>query len=270
MAVRCPKSTPLGIARLMRHRLVITPEGYASVMRDPRGVVHGVLWDANLADMRALDAFEEISRGLYRKIQQPVVRGGGVSQKALVYVGKGEGGRPRPGYMEGVVASARAWELPPAYVRDLRKPAGGRRSIVRAAMRHGGPCPAAVRDAFRSPLKLFQPAAAPNRRSNSRRNTASTSAMDTGIPRPTRLVTPRCACEIPQGTMPEKCDRSGSTLNDRPWNVTQRRTRTPMAAILSSAISPSRPRGLSGRATHTPTRPGRRSPLTLKARRASR
>ena len=38
----------------------------------------------------------------------------------------------------------------------------------------------------------------------------------------------------PQGTMPEKCERSGSTLSAMPCSVTQRGTRMPMAAILSS------------------------------------
>ena len=30
MAVRCPASTPLGTARLARHRFIVTREGYAS------------------------------------------------------------------------------------------------------------------------------------------------------------------------------------------------------------------------------------------------
>ena len=38
----------------------------------------------------------------------------------------------------------------------------------------------------------------------------------------------------PQGTMPEKCDRSGATLSAKPCSVTQRCTRMPIAAILSS------------------------------------
>ena len=58
--------------------------------------------------------------------------------------------------------------------------------------------------------------------------------------------------------MPEKCERSGSTLRLMPWNDTQWRTRMPMAAILSSAPAP-----FSGRRTQTPTRSSRRSPVTL-------
>ncbi|MGL4494164.1 MAG: gamma-glutamylcyclotransferase family protein, partial [Beijerinckiaceae bacterium] len=36
MAKRCPASKPLGLARLARHRFVVTVDGYASVVRDPR------------------------------------------------------------------------------------------------------------------------------------------------------------------------------------------------------------------------------------------
>ena len=38
----------------------------------------------------------------------------------------------------------------------------------------------------------------------------------------------------PQGTMPAKCVRSGSTLRLTPWKLTQWRTRMPMLAILAS------------------------------------
>src|SRR6478609_2604725 len=100
--------------------------------------------------------------------------------------------------------------------------------------------------------------------SNSRLSAASTSGILTGRPRSTSDVTPRCAALTPHGTMPAKCERSGSTLSAMPWNVTQRRTRMPTAAILSSAPCPKSPRGLSGRSTQTPTRSSRRSPRTLK------
>ncbi len=41
---------------------------------------------------------------------------------------------------------------------------------------------------------------------------------------------------MPQGTMPSKWARSGSTLSEMPWSVTQRFTRMPMAAILSLGL----------------------------------
>lgn len=116
MAARCPASRPLSLARLNRHRLVIMREGYASVVRDPRGTVHGMLWDLALADVAALDRYEGVAGGLYVKALQPVTTPQG-SRRALVYLGRGgEGGRPRPGYLEGVLAAGRAAGLPPAYL----------------------------------------------------------------------------------------------------------------------------------------------------------
>ncbi len=97
----------------------------------------------------------------------------------------------------------------------------------------------------------------PNTSAKDARRAASTCAIVARRPRSSRLVTPRCASAMPQGTIPPKWDRSGATLTDTPWKLTQRRSRTPIAATLSSATAPPGPGGLSGRATHTPTRPAR-------------
>ena len=121
MAKRCPGSKPLGLARLPRHRFIVTSDGYASAVRDPRETVHGVLWDCSLGDIRALDKFEDIASGLYVKISQPVIVEGG-AKRALVYVGRsGTLGKPRPGYMETVIASAKHWALPETYVTGLNR-----------------------------------------------------------------------------------------------------------------------------------------------------
>ncbi len=120
MRLRCPRSTALGPARLARHRFFIMAGGYASVRRDAGRQVHGVLWDLALCDMRALDAYEDVGSGLYRKLMQPVLRGQGGSARALVYVGGSvTPAAPLPGYMESVLAAARGWALPESYLRDL-------------------------------------------------------------------------------------------------------------------------------------------------------
>ncbi|MFZ4531836.1 MAG: gamma-glutamylcyclotransferase family protein [Alsobacter sp.] len=119
MAVRCPQAKPLGLARLPRHRFLITSDGYASVVRDPRRTVHGVLWDLALSDMPSLDRYESLHTGLYTKISQPVVTPGG-ARRALVYVGRSaRKGTPKPGYLEGVLAAARDWGLPVDYVYEM-------------------------------------------------------------------------------------------------------------------------------------------------------
>jgi hypothetical protein len=119
MAGRCPASRPLGPARLAGHRFMISREGYASVVRDPRRAVWGVLWDIAFADMAALDRYESVASGLYVKLNQPVLAEGG-ARRALIYVARSAGsGQPRPGYLEGVIAAARAAALPADYIREI-------------------------------------------------------------------------------------------------------------------------------------------------------
>ena len=47
--------------------------------------VHGVLWDLALADVAALDRFEEVGDGLYAKVMQPVVTAGGAEARAGLF-----------------------------------------------------------------------------------------------------------------------------------------------------------------------------------------
>ncbi len=88
--------------------------------RDPRAEVFGVLWELSLAHVRALDRFEELDRGLYVKLVQPVVFEK-IGKQALIYVASSaEPGRPRPGYLEDVIAAAESWSLPAPYLAGLR------------------------------------------------------------------------------------------------------------------------------------------------------
>lgn len=131
MATRCPRSTPIALARLPRHRFALMRQGFATVMRDPRGTVWGLLWSLALSDVSALDRWEEVSRGLYSKTIQPVIRAGGASVQALIYVGEvagAAGGPPAgPAYGEGVVRAARAAGLPAKYADEVERSFGARR-----------------------------------------------------------------------------------------------------------------------------------------------
>jgi AIG2-like family len=119
MATRCPASKPLGVARLARHRFIVTREGYASVLRDPQRTVWGLLWDIAFPDMPALDRYESVASGLYVKLTQPVITERG-ARRALIYVGRSPGtGQPRPGYLEEVLAAARDAGLPADYVAEI-------------------------------------------------------------------------------------------------------------------------------------------------------
>ncbi len=132
MQRRCPGAQALGPARLESWRFVITVDGYASVIPCPGSTVHGVLWRVTPRDRAALDAYESLGSGLYRRRLLPVAcRGRRVS--ALVYVGRSAAaGRPKPGYAAIVVGAARDWALPDAYVMSLARLSSPHGSGVRA------------------------------------------------------------------------------------------------------------------------------------------
>ena len=119
MALRCPVSRLVGQGRLPGYRFLIMREGYASVTRDPAHTVHGVLWDLALDDIPALDRYEGVAGGLYVKATLPVTTGAG-QRRALIYLGRSTAsGRPRPGYLEAVLAAGTAARLPAPYLREI-------------------------------------------------------------------------------------------------------------------------------------------------------
>lgn len=120
MARRCPRARMVGRARLMGWRFLLVPSGFASVAPDRRGVTHGVLWDIPPGDMTALDRFEQVGQGLYTKRMLPTLREPFGAVQALVYVcGDPARGAAWRGYLDDILAAARAHGLPPAYVDDL-------------------------------------------------------------------------------------------------------------------------------------------------------
>lgn len=120
MRLRCPNSRPLGRARLVRRRFFIMSSGYASVTCDSRMDVHGVLYDLAFSDIPTLDRYEETGRGLYRKINQPVLREGAAPVRALLYIGAStQEGVARAGYLDRVIASAQEWKFPDPYLAHL-------------------------------------------------------------------------------------------------------------------------------------------------------
>src|SRR5262249_57758527 len=99
----------------------LTSDGYATVLPSPGGVVHGLLWRLDAPALAALNAYEGLDFGLYRTATLPV-RVGGRRVMALVYLARShKPGRPRPGYMEDVIAAARELDFPPDYVATLAR-----------------------------------------------------------------------------------------------------------------------------------------------------
>lgn len=133
MRRRCPTAVARGIAQLSGWRLIVTRDGYASIVPARAGTVHGVLWQLAPRDVAALDAYESLDSGLYVRRVLPVSWNGRRIQ-ALAYVGRERSeGRPRPGYRELVVAAAREWDLPAPYIRALERGLPSRRQAACAA-----------------------------------------------------------------------------------------------------------------------------------------
>ena len=125
MRRHCPAAKEIGTGQLAGFRFLITTDGYASIVPKAGETVHGVLWRLTPRDLAALNAFESLDSGLYRR-KRLTVETGGERARALVYVArKGGKRRPMPGYQERLIAAARDWGLPPRYVAELARLAPG-------------------------------------------------------------------------------------------------------------------------------------------------
>ena len=121
MARRCPARAPrAGDARrlpvLRRHRRLGLGQACS-----PASSVHGVLWRLTARDIAALHAYELLHQGLYDVRHLPVRRGA-QRRTAMIYLLRRRApGKPKPGYVEMIAASARAWNLPERYIRSVER-----------------------------------------------------------------------------------------------------------------------------------------------------
>ncbi|MGH6727012.1 MAG: gamma-glutamylcyclotransferase family protein [Pseudolabrys sp.] len=121
MRARCPQARALGPARLENHRFFVGIDGWGSVRPSAGDTVHGVLWKLTPRDVAAMHAFELLHAGLYAVRHLPV-RFGAQRKAAMVYLLRRRApGRPKPGYVEMIAASAHAWKLPERYVRSVER-----------------------------------------------------------------------------------------------------------------------------------------------------
>src|SRR5258708_5162171 len=120
MRARCPAAVALGPARLTGWRAAIA-SGFGSVAPAAGAAVFGVLWRLTPRDLAALNIFESLDSGLYRRVALTVERDGRHA-RALVYLGRKRGRPlPMPGYQERVIAAATTWQLPSRYIEELRR-----------------------------------------------------------------------------------------------------------------------------------------------------
>lgn len=121
MRRHCPAAREIGSATLAGYRFVITADGYASIVAASGETVHGVLWRLTPRDLAVLNVYESLDSGLYFKATL-TVQEGKRRVAAMAYIGRVRGeGRPKPGYLDVVLAAARDWGLPESYVQSLAR-----------------------------------------------------------------------------------------------------------------------------------------------------
>jgi hypothetical protein len=135
MKRRCPMAKFVGMARLRHYRFGIVRSGYASVVPERNAVVHGVLWLLTAADERRLDMYEEIATGLYQRAclsVEPIAHHSNARRVgALVYLAKDAGlGRPRPDYIEPILAAAQSYGFPPSACAEIARWASARSAFI--------------------------------------------------------------------------------------------------------------------------------------------
>ena len=121
MQRRCPGARAMGPARLDDYKFFVGIDGWGSVRPSAGDYVHGVLWRLTPRDIAALHSYELLHKGLYDVHRLPV-RSGTRRVPAMIYLlRRRTPGRPKPGYVEVIAASARGWRLPERYIRSVER-----------------------------------------------------------------------------------------------------------------------------------------------------
>lgn len=122
MAQRCPGAVPLGRAELPDHAIGIAAGGFGTVRPVAGGRVVGVLWHLTDANLAALDEFEGVAEGFYRRHGARVRTADGGMVEAIIYRPSDDAsGSPAPGYLERIIEVAESLEFPADYVATLRE-----------------------------------------------------------------------------------------------------------------------------------------------------
>jgi gamma-glutamylcyclotransferase (GGCT)/AIG2-like uncharacterized protein YtfP len=120
MNKRCSKSILTCPAKLRSYRFIINARGVATVVQENTSDVYGILWRITSDDEQSLDGYEGVKWGTYRKANLNVETTSGQTISALIYIARdNEIGSPRNGYMEKIIAAAKAHSLPKKYLEEL-------------------------------------------------------------------------------------------------------------------------------------------------------
>lgn len=115
MGERCPAATVAETVELRGWRFIINRRGYATIVPDDAARVFGLIWNLTPTCEADLDDYEGVSSRLYDHAE--IIAGGA---PALVYLAASRTpGRPRPGYLEGILQAVDNLGLDPGYRREI-------------------------------------------------------------------------------------------------------------------------------------------------------
>ena len=101
MRVRCPGARPIGAYHLNDALLVF--RGVANVIPDKGSRVYGAIWKITPECEVALDRYEGVSHGMYRKVYVDLAKPIGGEVEMMLYVMNSEGIMPpSQGYLAGI------------------------------------------------------------------------------------------------------------------------------------------------------------------------
>jgi gamma-glutamylcyclotransferase (GGCT)/AIG2-like uncharacterized protein YtfP len=125
MASRCPGASLVDRAVLRRHRFIFNAHGYGTVVPDASADVHGVVWSIEPGDEQALDEYEAVAEGLYRKERRMVEVSEGERRRTvdgLIYVASDSTqGVALIEHLQQILIGAEQHRLPDGYIRELRR-----------------------------------------------------------------------------------------------------------------------------------------------------
>ena len=127
MAECCPGAQRLGAGALPGHAFAIAAQGFGRAAPAAGEDLPGVLWELTEADVLALDRFEGVPDGMYRRDIAEVRDADGRLRRAMLYQPTDPApGRPRPGYLERIIAVGQTLDLPATHLDHLRRLVGTR------------------------------------------------------------------------------------------------------------------------------------------------
>jgi gamma-glutamylcyclotransferase (GGCT)/AIG2-like uncharacterized protein YtfP len=111
MRIRCPRATALGRLRLENWRLVF--RGVADCVYEPQEVCYGGVWRITPECEYALDIYEGISGGMYRKEYIPIKRTPQGETEMLIYCMNSDGiFPPSEGYLKTIRNGYKHFSMP--------------------------------------------------------------------------------------------------------------------------------------------------------------